>query len=159
MTHVGESLPLLAAVAVVVAVVAPGLAVIPDEVEAGTQGVNLDDTDIEAGSSFTVSYFDDAADDGGTIHVVVDDTDGLDGNFTVYVYEGSSSLSTGTDLTSAGSAEVSIDGEPPWISQFDLVNASGEALRVTMVADERLQTHEVGLSGPESATLTSFQET
>ncbi|WP_135851554.1 beta strand repeat-containing protein [Halorussus salinus] len=185
-----ETASLLVAVVVAVAAVTAGTAVWTDTAGARAEGVNLDTSEIEAGDAFTVSYFDDGADGGTTIHVVVDvdgdgeydaddrtattaskdgkadsltfsDTADLDGNYTVYVYEGPSSLSSGTDLTNAGSATVSIDGEPPWVSQFDLTNSSGEELTVTMTTDERLQTREVTLSGPESTTLsgTDFSET
>ncbi|MFC7080823.1 beta strand repeat-containing protein [Halorussus caseinilyticus] len=184
-----ESLSVLLSVVLVVSVVASGTVVLTDTAQSRAENVGISASEIKAGNSFTVSYVDDSADDGSTMHVVLDtdgdgtydagdpkttapsdddslatsttfsDTDGLDGTYSVYVYEGPDSLSTGTDLTTAGSATITIDGSPPWISEFNLTNPAGQQLKLTMVADERLQTHEADLSGPESATLTTFAET
>ena len=186
-----ESVSLFVCVALVVAAVASGAAVLSDPAQGRAQNVGISKTEIEAGSDFTVSYVDDTTDDGDSMHVVLDvdgdgeydtddpttaavseddglahsttfsDTDGFDGTYDVYVYEGPSSLSTGTDLTATDPATISIDGEPPWVSEFDLTNSSGEELTVTMTTDEKLQTREVSLSGPESTILsgTDFSET
>lgn len=183
-----EWLSALVSVAVVVAAVTAGVSVLTDTAQSQAESVGISKSEIKAGNSFTVSYVDDTTDDGSTIHAVLDadgdgqyttddrttavaseddnlahsttfsDTAGLDGTYTVYVYEGPSSLTTGTDLTAGGSATIRIDGSPPWVTEFNLTNPSGQQLQLTMVTDEQLQSHEADLTGPESATLTGFTE-
>ncbi|WP_318570646.1 PQQ-binding-like beta-propeller repeat protein [Salinigranum marinum] len=55
---------------------------------------------------------------------------------------------------SEGNAAVTIDTTPPTISSFAVTTPASDELTVTLSADSRLSTLSVGVSGPETATLT-----
>jgi len=112
-----------------------------------TIGVSIDGT--ESASLFRSDFVGAETDDGYTYAA----TYGVvyDGNYTATLETAADS--DGNDGASGQNATVIVDTTPPTISNYSVSNPSGRNVSVTFEADERLDSINVSVDGPVSATF------
>ncbi len=90
-------------------------------------------------------------------HFSASKTSGLDGTYDVYAIDdnslGDGKLNLGDSLTNGSSTQINIDGSPPWISDVNLTNPTGQTLNLSITTNEQLNNTTVNITGPESKTL------